>query len=98
MVLLPPPATELGAVFRRAVEEVLGKFQKMSFCGDFNTTLQPAIDSSGSARPESWQWLREQIHLDPRPLTDSFRTLHPMTGVLRDSAGGGKLVRRGWKW
>ena len=60
----------------------------MFFCGDFNSTLQPAIDSSGSARPESWQWLREQIHVAPRPLTDLFRTLHPHDGGFTRYRGG----------
>ena len=57
-------------------------------CGDSNTTVHPQLDALNAALPESWDWLRDQIHGGDRQLLDSYRVLHPTGRGFTRYAGG----------
>ena len=70
------------------MQEILADHPNALLCGDYNTTIQPQFDSLHAAHPESWDWLRDQVHGGDCPLLDAYRVLHPTGHGFTRYAGG----------
>ena len=84
----PPPPTEHRELFRLVLQDILVAHHNFLFCVDYNTTLQPQLDSLNAAHPESWEWLRDQVHGGERQLLDAYRVVHPTSQGFTRYAGG----------
>ena len=57
--------------------DILAAHPNVLLCGDYNTTVQPQLDALNAAHPESWDWLRDQIHGGDRHLLDFYKFSSP---------------------